>query len=363
MARWTDEELGFAVEAYRRMQWLAEAGITFSKAAMRKEYLAGPLAGRSEGAFEYRMQNISHVLSSHGKPSLSKDGYVPRANVGPNVEKPLWDLLTESADDKKAYAARQAWARLGMDPLEFDSHVSTGGTIGKGFLVEVCRSLYLSADGTKPELAQRVANSESVLWDGGCDSRGTPSKGGSTVSAKGYRRLHAAIECSLSTGRSMTRTGGPKGRSQPPPTVPEPPDDDREDEYEYTSKAERRKVRRVEKRLVGRYCSYLRGKGVEPVREKQVQEGRLDRCDVYVESRQHLIEAKGSNERSPIRMALGQLIDYGRFVGDPNGRAVLLPEKPDSDSLALTDEAGVSCIWATDKEFSTFADNAGSNFL
>ncbi len=363
MARWTDEELGFAVEAYRRMQWLAEAGITFSKAAMRKEYLAGPLAGRSEGAFEYRMQNISHVLSRREKPSLSKDGYVPRANVGTEVREALWALLRESDDDKKAYPARQAWARLEMDPLEFDSHVSTGGTIEKGFLVEVCRGLYLLTDGTKPELAQRVANSESVPWDGDCDSRGTPSKGGGTVSAKGYRRLHAAIECFLSTGRSMTRTRGPKGRRQPLPTVPEPPDDDREDEYEYTSKTEQRKVRRVERRLVRRYCSYLRGKGVEPVREKQVQKGRRDRCDVYVEKRQHLIEAKGSNERSPIRMALGQLIDYGRFVGNPDGRAVLLPEKPDRDSLALTDEAGVSCIWATDEEFNTFADNAGSDFL
>jgi hypothetical protein len=364
MASWTDLELASAVEAYRRMQWLDQAGIPFTKSALRAEYLAGPLAERSEGSFEYRMQNISWVLQRHRQPSLADSGYAPAANVGANLEATIWGLLQASDDNNKAYPVRQAGARLGLDPSTIDSYFSRGGTVKKSFLVEICRRLFLSSEGTKPELAERIARSESVSWDDDCDSRGTPSKGGSTVSAKGYRRVHSAIECSLSADRSMAWPRGPKGRRQPPPTVPERPgDDDRKSEYEYTSEEKRRRVVLVEDYLVKRYCAYLRDKGVEPVREKQVRKGRQDRCDVYVESRQHLIEAKGSNARSPIRMALGQLIDYGRFVGDPDGRAVLLPEKPDPDSIALTDEAGVSCVWATDEEFTAFGDNANGDFL
>jgi hypothetical protein len=49
--------------------------------------------------------------------------------------------------------------------------------------------------------------------------------------------------------------------------------------------------------------------------------------------------------REAIRMAIGQLADYGRFVsGDPRA-AVLVPEEPRGDLLALLKGQGIAAIW------------------
>jgi hypothetical protein len=62
------------------------------------------------------------------------------------------------------------------------------------------------------------------------------------------------------------------------------------------------------------------------------------------------VEAKGSVERGAIRMALGQLLDYRRFV--PHARcAVLLPEQPRADLVALIRSAGVGLYWLDGKGF------------
>ena len=47
-----------------------------------------------------------------------------------------------------------------------------------------------------------------------------------------------------------------------------------------------------------------------------------------------LYEAKGSADRMSVRLALGQVLDYGRYV-DGAQLAVLLPEAPAADLVEL----------------------------
>lgn len=56
-----------------------------------------------------------------------------------------------------------------------------------------------------------------------------------------------------------------------------------------------------------------------------------------------LYEAKGTAERMAVRLALGQVLDYGRYV-DGASLAVLLPEAPDADLVELLESHGVGCV-------------------
>jgi hypothetical protein len=80
---------------------------------------------------------------------------------------------------------------------------------------------------------------------------------------------------------------------------------------------------------------------------------------VYDKTRNNVIEAKGTGTRGDVRMALGQVLDYSRFVdGDP-GKAVLLPQRPRPDLEDLLASAGVHAVWPVD---AGFEDNADGRF-
>jgi hypothetical protein len=72
--------------------------------------------------------------------------------------------------------------------------------------------------------------------------------------------------------------------------------------------------------------------------------------DLYVESTRLLVEVKGSVERGAIRMALGQLLDYRRFVENAEC-AILLPERPRQDLVALIESAGLGLYWQEGNRF------------
>jgi hypothetical protein len=59
-----------------------------------------------------------------------------------------------------------------------------------------------------------------------------------------------------------------------------------------------------------------------------------------------LYEAKGSADRMSVRLALGQVLDYGRFVVGSH-LAVLLPEAPPADLVELLERYGVGCVAET----------------
>jgi hypothetical protein len=89
--------------------------------------------------------------------------------------------------------------------------------------------------------------------------------------------------------------------------------------------------------------------------------GRLV-CDAHEEDRNNLIEAKSSNGRSYIRMAVGQLLDYAFLGKEKFGTphmAILVPKKPEAEILTWLHGLKVSVIW---KQRKAFIDNARGQF-
>lgn len=59
---WTDDELTYAIDAYLDMLRAELNGESYSKAQVNRDLRAGPLANRTKGSIEFRMQNISAAL-------------------------------------------------------------------------------------------------------------------------------------------------------------------------------------------------------------------------------------------------------------------------------------------------------------
>jgi hypothetical protein len=131
--------------------------------------------------------------------------------------------------------------------------------------------------------------------------------------------------------------------------------------YSITTKAETRRAERKERRLVADYVKYL-GEPSEIVHRHKIDApdaaGPLY-SDIFNKARRQLIEAKAHATRSDVRMAIGQLADYARFIQPPPGCAILLPAKPSSDLIDLLNRQGISAIW---REGPGFSDNADGRF-
>lgn len=120
-------------------------------------------------------------------------------------------------------------------------------------------------------------------------------------------------------------------------------------------------IERREQTLVLAYKAYLEAKGLEVARLRihPPSEARPIICDVYEKSRNNIVEAKGTGSRGEIRMAIGQVLDYSRFVDPPPSRGVLLPARPRPDLEALLAAASIAAVWPEDDGFS---DNAVGRF-
>jgi hypothetical protein len=90
----------------------------------------------------------------------------------------------------------------------------------------------------------------------------------------------------------------------------------------------------------GRY----RARGHEIFRKRIVPPGEARPLftDLFDATTGTLVEAKGTVERNAIRMAIGQLADYKRFVedGQPRHLAVLVPSQPRRDLRELLASQG-----------------------
>lgn len=108
-----------------------------------------------------------------------------------------------------------------------------------------------------------------------------------------------------------------------------------------------RVAQRAEQALVLRYCEHLAHLGIKTNRKKYVPAGEVRPifCDVWIEDRLALVEAKNSDSREALRSAIGQLFDYRRFHGHPPALAVLLPYPPKEERLDLLRSAGIEAIW------------------
>jgi hypothetical protein len=123
---------------------------------------------------------------------------------------------------------------------------------------------------------------------------------------------------------------------------------------------EEREAERREQKLVKALEAHLKKKGHEVCRLKIVPPGEAKPmfCDLRDVTANSLVEAKGSVTREAIRMAIGQVADYSRFVdGDPT-RAVLVPGRPREDLLSLLQSQGIAAIWPSASGFVDTADGA-----
>jgi hypothetical protein len=86
----------------------------------------------------------------------------------------------------------------------------------------------------------------------------------------------------------------------------------------------------AENALRARVQGVLEEKGSDVVRYmmRLEDEAKPLFCDLYDKTRNNLIETKGSAARDAVRMAIGQLADYSRFVDSTPHLAVLFPARP-----------------------------------
>lgn len=89
MNEWTSEQLAAAVDGYRALQDAEAQGQKPNKTELYRQLATA--YGRTPKAWEYRMQNISHVLELLGLPWIQ--GLRPARNVGAAVTGQLVKLL------------------------------------------------------------------------------------------------------------------------------------------------------------------------------------------------------------------------------------------------------------------------------
>lgn len=116
------------------------------------------------------------------------------------------------------------------------------------------------------------------------------------------------------------------------------------------SEGEVEAVRR-EQELVEAFDVFLRDAGHVTSRHRYEAGDVRMYSDLFDDTDQVLYEAKGRLTRQAVRMALGQLIDYGRFEDAGVRSAVLLPRRPDDDLFALIEAGGVGVRWRTEMGF------------
>lgn len=117
---------------------------------------------------------------------------------------------------------------------------------------------------------------------------------------------------------------------------------------------------RREQKLVLQYRAHLIARGSDVSRQRIHPSGESKPLftDLYDRTRNNLVEAKGSGTRGEVRMAIGQLADYRRFVEPAPQVAVLLPERPRADLEDLLLSQGISCVWPVGRSFADNADGA-----
>jgi hypothetical protein len=72
-------------------------------------------------------------------------------------------------------------------------------------------------------------------------------------------------------------------------------------------------------------------------------------CDLFDKTTNTLYEAKGTVTRPAMRMAIGQLADYRRFVTPEPELVVLMPEAPRADLSKLAESQGITVLWPGDQ--------------
>lgn len=104
---------------------------------------------------------------------------------------------------------------------------------------------------------------------------------------------------------------------------------------------------KVEQRLIDEFTEFQRTKGRTFTRWEIYPRGSTERLltDIYDEETLTLYEAKASSTRPDVRLGLGQILDYSRFIDECEALALLLPSRPSDDLLDLLHSFQVRAVW------------------
>jgi hypothetical protein len=112
-----------------------------------------------------------------------------------------------------------------------------------------------------------------------------------------------------------------------------------------------RTASRREAELVQEYAEYLHARGHGTARHKITSPDSTHPMftDLHDTTDNVLYEAKGASSRNDIRLAIGQLFDYRRYLLDPTPAAiaVLMPTEPAPDMQKLLSSLSIRCVFRT----------------
>ena len=119
---------------------------------------------------------------------------------------------------------------------------------------------------------------------------------------------------------------------------------------------------RFEAALVKSYAEHLIARGHSVTGRHYLVEGeaRVLRADLFIRDADVLVEAKASEARHAVRMAIGQLADYRRFEPSVPDVAVLLPKRPIKDLERLLGGLEIGLVWPVR---GGFRDTAGGRLV
>lgn len=134
------------------------------------------------------------------------------------------------------------------------------------------------------------------------------------------------------TTSAESETGGKKTSG----AVLVPPESNVAESFEVDAVvSEPQERRRREAALQQRYCDFLRDAAHTVMRHRIPRDEGSDLAtDLFDVTADELIEVKASTDRNTLRLALGQVLDYHRYVNSER-KAVLLPSKPERDMMDL----------------------------
>lgn len=223
-----------------------------------------------------------------------------------------------------------------------DLYLRRGRTVGTGDaeVITVANDLGRSPD----SISYRVGN-----FAGTEDpSRGLkPITGEALAVWQALREDPRALADAVAHARSRigALTNAPQQASLPSVEVGEPEEPGLEP-FEVVSEAESRVAQPVEARLVRQFRTWLdpTGQRLRGIRIRTSAGAALS-IDLYDPHTNLLIEAKARTERNYVRMAIGQLLDYRRYLDFDPSLGVLLPSQPSEDLMGLIRAGSATAIW------------------
>ncbi|MTB02932.1 MAG: hypothetical protein F2929_00035 [Actinobacteria bacterium] len=112
----------------------------------------------------------------------------------------------------------------------------------------------------------------------------------------------------------------------------------------------RKQIDRVENKLQAEFGGYLISNGHEVLTHSFSFEGLRGtlKPDFWIPCLGLVVEAKPSNAREFIRLAIGQVLDYAnlsKLEGNPMIPAILVPNRPTADLCSLINDLGITMIF------------------